>query len=35
VQWEGAVGVNDLVMLEESDIRASRVFTESVETTNR
>jgi probable Rubsico expression protein CbbX len=32
VQWEGAVGVNDLVTLEESDIRASRVFTESVET---
>ena len=35
VQWEGAVGVNDLVTLEESDIRASRVFTESVQTTNR
>ena len=32
VQWEGAVGVNDLVTLEESDIRASRVFTESVQT---
>jgi probable Rubsico expression protein CbbX len=32
VQWEGAVGVNDLVTLEESDIRASRVFTESLET---
>jgi probable Rubsico expression protein CbbX len=32
VQWEGDVGVNDLVTLEESDIRASRVFTESVET---
>jgi probable Rubsico expression protein CbbX len=30
VQWEGAVGVNDLVTLEESDIRASRVFTDSV-----
>jgi probable Rubsico expression protein CbbX len=28
VQWEGAVGVNDLVTLEESDIRASRVFVE-------
>jgi probable Rubsico expression protein CbbX len=28
VQWEGAVGVNDLVTLEESDIRASRVFAE-------
>ena len=32
VQWEGAVGVNDLVTLEESDIRASRVFSESVQT---
>ena len=32
VQWEGAVGVNDLVTLEESDIRASRVFAESVHT---
>jgi probable Rubsico expression protein CbbX len=32
VQWEGAVGVNDLVTLEESDIRASRVFSESVHT---
>ena len=32
VQWEGCVGVNDLVTLEESDIRASRVFTESVQT---
>jgi len=28
VQWEGAVGVNDLVTLEESDIRSSRVFVE-------
>jgi probable Rubsico expression protein CbbX len=27
VQWEGAVGVNDLVTLEAGDIRASRVFT--------
>ena len=26
VQWEGSVGVNDLVTLEASDIRASRVF---------
>jgi probable Rubsico expression protein CbbX len=26
VQWEGSVGVNDLVMLEASDIKASRVF---------
>jgi probable Rubsico expression protein CbbX len=26
VQWEGAVGVNDLATLEASDIRASRVF---------
>jgi probable Rubsico expression protein CbbX len=34
VQWEGAVGVNDLVTLEESDIRASRVFTESLQTNN-
>ena len=34
VQWEGAVGVNDLVTLEESDIRASRVFSESVHTNN-
>jgi probable Rubsico expression protein CbbX len=32
VQWEGAVGVIDLVTLEESDIRASRVFSESVQT---
>jgi probable Rubsico expression protein CbbX len=30
VQWEGAVGVNDLVTLEESDIRSSRVFVEGV-----
>ncbi len=29
VQWEGAVGVNDLVTLEESDIRASRVFSDN------
>jgi probable Rubsico expression protein CbbX len=29
VQWEGSVGVNDLVTLEEDDIRASRVFTET------
>ena len=29
VQWEGSVGVNDLVTLEESDIRASRVFAET------
>jgi probable Rubsico expression protein CbbX len=28
VQWEGAVGVNDLVTLEESDIRSSRVFSQ-------
>jgi probable Rubsico expression protein CbbX len=31
VQWEGAVGVNDLVTLEESDIRASRVFSEGTD----
>ena len=29
VQWEGSVGVNDLVTLEEDDIRASRVFAET------
>jgi len=29
VQWEGSVGVNDLVTIEESDIRASRVFTDA------
>ncbi len=29
VQWEGSVGVNDLVTLEEGDIRASRVFAET------
>ena len=34
VQWEGAVGVNDLVTLEESDIRSSRVFIESVQTSH-
>jgi probable Rubsico expression protein CbbX len=29
VQWEGSVGVNDLVTLEEGDIRASRVFADT------